>query len=203
MHLIGAGGHAKVVLEMLSEMGMTVHGIWDDNPSVKNLLGYPVLGSVMSLLETNPQEVIVAIGNNDIRRKIALQLRAKAACAFSKTSSISLSAELGGGCVVMPNASINAGTRCGSHVIVNTNASVDHDCLLGDYVHISPQAGIAGNVEIGEGTHVGIGASVIQGLKIGKWCVIGAGAVVLKDLPDYAVAVGNPARIVKTNRYAK
>ena len=76
---------------------------------------------------------------------------------------------------------------------------MEHDCKISDFAHISPNAALAGNVEVGEGTHVGIGASVIQGIKIGKWATIGAGAVVIKDVPDFAVVVGSPARIIKYN----
>jgi acetyltransferase-like isoleucine patch superfamily enzyme len=50
---------------------------------------------------------------------------------------------------------------------------------------------------VGEGTHIGAGAVVIPSIRIGKWCTIGAGTVVIRDIPDYATAVGNPARIIK------
>ena len=56
---------------------------------------------------------------------------------------------------------------------------------------------MAGNVQVGEGTQIGIGASVIQGVKIGKWAMIGAGSVIISDVPDFAVVVGNPGKIIK------
>jgi acetyltransferase EpsM len=58
---------------------------------------------------------------------------------------------------------------------------------------------LAGNVFVGEGTHVGIGASIIPGVKIGKWVIIGAGTIILNDVPDYAVIVGNPGKIIRYN----
>jgi acetyltransferase EpsM len=76
---------------------------------------------------------------------------------------------------------------------------VEHECQLGDYVHISPNSALAGDVIVGEGSHIGIGAVVIPGVKIGKWVTIGAGAVVLEDIPDFAVVVGNPGKIIKYN----
>ncbi len=82
-----------------------------------------------------------------------------------------------------------------NYVIINTGASVDHDNIIGDYCHISPQATLCGNVSVGEGTHIGAGAVVIPGIKIGKWAVIGAGSVIVRDVPDYAVVMGNPGKI--------
>jgi acetyltransferase EpsM len=76
---------------------------------------------------------------------------------------------------------------------------VDHDCVVGDYTHVSPNATLCGDVHLGEGTHFGAGATAIQGVRIGKWCTIGAGAVVISDIPDYATAVGCPARVIKIN----
>ena len=58
---------------------------------------------------------------------------------------------------------------------------------------------MAGNVAVGEGTQIGIGAAVIQGVTIGKWATIGAGAVIIEDVPDFAVVVGNPGRVIKMN----
>jgi acetyltransferase EpsM len=72
--------------------------------------------------------------------------------------------------------------------------------VVADFVHISPNAALAGNVKVGEGTQVGIGACVMQNITIGKWATIGAGAVIIRDVPDYAVVVGNPGRIVRMNQ---
>ena len=96
----------------------------------------------------------------------------------------------------MPGVVINARATIGKQVILNTGCSIDHDCFLEDFVHISPGVALAGNVRVGEGTHIGIGAVVIPGVKIGKWCTIGAGTVVLKDVPDGAMVVGNPGRMI-------
>ncbi len=73
------------------------------------------------------------------------------------------------------------------------------DCVIGDFAHIAPNVSIAGNVSIGEGSQIGIGASIVQGVTIGKWAVVGAGSVILDDVPDYAVVVGVPGKIIKYN----
>ncbi|WP_199142005.1 acetyltransferase [Pedobacter sp. ASV12] len=199
MHIIGAGGHAKVVADILLSAKHNIDGVWDENLQIKQLLHYPIKGNLANFKELGIEQFIIAVGNNLIRKKIAAQLQRTKAVALASASSVSSFAMIEKGTVVMPNASINAGAVIGAHVIVNTNASIDHDCRVADFVHISPQAGLAGAVEVGEGTHIGIGASIIQGVKIGKWVTIGAGAVVIKDVPDYAVVVGNPGRIIKYN----
>jgi acetyltransferase EpsM len=94
-------------------------------------------------------------------------------------------------------AVIQSSSQIGKHVIVNSSSLIDHDCVVGDYAHVAPKTALCGLVSVGEGTLIGVGTVVIPGIKIGKWCVIGAGSVVVKDIPDYAVAVGNPAKVIK------
>lgn len=199
MHILGANGHAKVIVDILTENEEQVTGIWDDNSAIKTLSGLTIDGSISDFEQLKTDLFIIAIGNNLIRKKIAQKLISTQELLIHPSSAIAKSVLLGVGTVTMANSSINSGTEIGEYVIINTNASIDHDCKIADFVHISPQVGLAGNVEVGEGTHIGIGASVIQGIKIGKWATIGAGAVIIKDIPDYAVVVGNPGRIIKYN----
>lgn len=199
MHIIGAGGHAKVVVDIITASKAQIKGIWDENKALQSFLGYPIEGNLERFATLKTADFIIAVGNNKVRKKIAEQLNRTKALAIHPASAIAVSAILGVGSVLMANTSVNADAVIGEHVIINTNASVDHDCKIADFVHISPQAGLAGNVEVGEGTHIGIGACVIQGIKIGKWATIGAGTVIINDVPDYAIVVGNPGRIIKYN----
>jgi acetyltransferase EpsM len=98
----------------------------------------------------------------------------------------------------MAGAVINPGASIGANGIVNTCASVDHECVLGDAVHICPGARLAGNVTVGAGTMIGVGAAVRDRVKIGAGCVIGAGAAVVGDIPDRSLAVGVPARVIRS-----
>jgi sugar O-acyltransferase (sialic acid O-acetyltransferase NeuD family) len=197
MHILGASGHAKVIVEILKLNLVEILGVWDDNPEMSRFLDYPISGNIVCFKASEDENCIVAIGNNELRREIVSKLHCKFGCALHPTCYISPSVKLGEGLAVMPHATINSFAVIGDHVIINTNASVDHDCIIEDYVHVSPQVAIGGNVEVGQGTHIGIGACVIQGIKIGKWATVGAGAVVIRDVPDYAVVVGNPAKIIK------
>ncbi|MGN6639098.1 MAG: acetyltransferase [Mucilaginibacter sp.] len=198
IYLYGAGGHAKVILEILEAQQILDVAVIDENKSGM-LLGIPIVANSVPLTLTSADLLILAIGNNFFRKSVSVKIDAQLnyITAIHPSSNISPSAVIGEGTVVMAGVSVNADTVVGRHCILNTNCSVDHDCKLNDFVHVSPNAALAGNVKIDEGAHVGIGACVIQGIKIGKWATIGAGAVVIDDVPDHAVVVGNPAKIIK------
>lgn len=197
IYLYGAGGHAKVILEILEAQQILDVAVIDENKEGA-LLGIPIIGKSVPTDITLADYLILALGNNFSRQHIAENNNnLKYTTAIHPSSNISPRAVIREGTVVMAGVSINADTVVGRHCILNTNCSVDHDCKLNDFVHISPNAALAGNVTIDEGTHVGIGACVIQGINIGKWATIGAGAIVIDDVPDHAVVVGNPAKIIK------
>ena len=196
MILFGASGHAKVIIDILEGNGVQVEKIYDDNPRTDNIFGIGVEHS--SQIGEN-KTAIISVGNNTNRKKISETYKFQYQIAVHKTAVISVHSKIGEGTVVMANVAFNPSVEIGKHCIINTGAVLEHDCKISDFAHISPNAALAGNVEVGEGTHVGIGASVIQGIKIGKWATIGAGAVVIKDVPDFAVVVGSPARIIKYN----
>jgi sugar O-acyltransferase (sialic acid O-acetyltransferase NeuD family) len=195
-YLFGASGHAKVVVQALEAQGKSIGGLFDANPAITGLLGYPVV-----LLQPGAAQpdglYLVAIGNNALRRKLVLQHPSQWGMAVHPTAILSPTTSLGEGSVCFAGAILNADVKAGRHTILNTGCTIDHDTLLGDFVHISPGASIAGGVSVGEGTHIGIGACVIPGISIGKWCTIGAGAVVIRNVPDGAVVVGNPGKIIR------
>jgi acetyltransferase EpsM len=197
IYLCGAGGHAKVVLEILEAQKLSTIEIIDEykEGTVNDL---PISGkSIPGKIEATDQ-VIIAIGNNQVRKYISEKYQSvKYINVIHPSSNVSPRVILGEGSVIMAGVSINADTIIGKHSILNTNCSVDHDNKIGSFVHISPNVALAGNVQVGDGTHIGIGACVIQGIRIGKWATIGAGAVIVKDIPDYAVVVGNPGKIIK------
>ena len=195
IYLYGAGGHAKVITDILQRCGKTVSAIFDDDPAKKiwhfSNIKFP------GPFDFSLDELILSIGNNLIRKKISNKIEANYHTAIHPSAIVSSYASIKEGSVVMGGALINADARIGKHCIINSHASIDHDCMLEDFVHISPNATLSGDVVIGECTHIGSGAIVIPGKKIGSNVTVGAGAVVITDIPDNAVAVGNPARIIK------
>lgn len=191
--LYGAGGHCKVVMDILQANGMKASRVVDDNPKGPTFEGIP-----SSLPDGLYEDTIITIGNCRIRKMIAERIKVnKYLMVIHPFSCISDNSTIGEGSVVMQGAIIQSGTSIGNHCIINTKASVDHDCKVGDFVHIASGATVCGEVEIGECSWIGAGAVVKQCIHIGKNCMIGAGAVIIRDIPDNAVVVGNPARIIR------
>ena len=196
MILTGASGHAKVIIDILEKSGQTVDFLVDTNDSIKQLSGIPVIHQDEYKAEQQ-HELILSIGANQVRKRLAAFFSTRFGKAIHPDAILASNVEIGEGTVVMAGAVVNSSTRIGRHCIINTVASIDHDCQIGDYAHISPNATLCGTVSVGEGTQVGAGATVIPNVNIGSWAMIGAGAVVISDIPDHAVAVGNPAKIIK------
>jgi UDP-perosamine 4-acetyltransferase len=206
---LGAGGHAKVVIEILQlGMGCEVIGLLDPKSSLWNteVLGVPVLGNDSLLSDLRNRGVYCAfiglgtVGDMEPRRQLyegARQLGFEVAQAIHPQAWVSRSAQIGQGPTIMAGAAVNTDARLGDNVIVNTGAIVEHDCVVKDHVHIATGAQLAGGVYIGEGTHVGLGASVLQGVQIGDGVIVGAGAVVLDDVPEGTTVAGVPARVLK------
>ncbi len=194
--VIGAGGHCKVVVRALQELGHTVVAILDDDPHLhgETLLGIPIAGPVALADDYRHLPAVLAIGDNGIRQALAERLDLEWMTVVHPQADVDKTATLGPGTVVFSGAVIQAETVVGSHAIINTRSSVDHDCQLGDFVHVAPGAHLAGSVSVGEGAMLGIGSSVIQGKQIGAWTTVGAGAAVVSDLPAHVIAVGVPAR---------
>lgn len=198
--LVGAGGHAKVCIELLHDMGRRVGWCIGGPSDGDQCLGVPVLvgdDHLRSLREQGYRLAFVAIGANQVRAALggaAQEAGYELVSAISPRAVVSPSASLGVGVAVMAGAVINAAAQIGSLSIVNTGATVDHDCELGQFVHVAPQAGIAGSVTVGDGAMLGIGSRVIPGVRIGAGATVGAGAVVIDDVPDGQTVVGVPAK---------
>jgi sugar O-acyltransferase (sialic acid O-acetyltransferase NeuD family) len=193
LYLYGASGHGKVIAEIAEEIDFEIQAFIDADETKISILNYEIVHHIPDV-----SYLIISIGNNNIRKKIAEEnSELTYPILIHPSANISKRSTIKDGTVVMAGVSVNADVSIGKHCIINTNASIDHDCIIKDFVHISPNAALAGNVEVGEGTHIGIGACIIQGIKIGKWCTIGAGTVIIKDVSDGATVVGNPGRIIK------
>jgi len=192
MYLYGASGHAKVIIDILEASGVRVDGLIDDNPNINQLQGSPVRHTF-----TGESPLIISIGNNKIRKRVAERLQTSYGKAIHPSAILSPTAKIGDGTVVMQGTIIQADAKIGKHCIINTGASVDHESVIGDYVHVSPHATLCGNVHVGEGSWIGAGTTIIPNLNVGKWCVIGAGSVITEDIPDRVLAYGNPCRIIR------
>lgn len=194
--VIGAGGHAKVVVDLLQCAGRTVLGLTDPDPDrvAGEVLGVAILGSDAVLTDHRPEEVELAngIGSTEPptkRQDLYDQLVARGyrfATLVHPSAIVARDADMGPGAQLMAGTIIQPGVRIGPNCIVNTGATIDHDCIIGAHVHIAPGVTLSGAVEVGDATHIGTGASIIQGVSIGAGCMVRAGAVITEDVMDGA-----------------
>lgn len=199
--VIGAGGHAKVVLSSLQRLGRAVLGLADNDPANLGctVLGVAVMGSDDWVLGMAPDQVELALGVGLVkpRRAIWSAFTGKGyrfATIIDPTAIIGPDVAWGQAVQVLAGAVVQPCCRLDDNVLINTAAVVEHDCRIGSHAHIAPNATILGGASVGASTHVGAGAVVLQGLSVGSQAIIGAGAVVTHDVADHCTAVGNPAR---------
>lgn len=206
---LGAGGHAKVVIETLRLVGaFKLVGLTDPQKDLWNteVLGVRVLGDDELLPELYGQGIhhafigLGAIGDLQPRKRLyekAYRQGFQIVSAIHPQAIVSVSAEIGHGPTIMAGSIINASAKLGDNVIVNTGAIVEHDCILGSHVHIATGAKLASGVTVGTGVHIGAGATVRQSIAIGDGAIIGAGAVVVSDVLPNTVVVGVPAHPIQ------
>ncbi len=208
--IVGASGHSSVVIDIIEKEGRhSIVGLVDKNMEIgSTLFGYPILGKEEEDLPAlaarhRIEGGLVAIGDNWVRAQVVQRIHAvcpelEFVAAIHPQSSIARGVSTGPGTVVMAGAILNTNARVGAHCIVNTNASLDHDGVMRDYSSLAPGAVAGGNVTIGCYSAVSLGAHIVHRRCIGDHSIVGAGATVLDDLPDYVVAYGTPARVIRS-----
>lgn len=193
--ILGAGGHGKVVMDIVLCSGDTVLGFLDDAPPGETFMGLPVLGGCGEYPRWPEACFVIAVGSGAVRQRLARAMEGvRWYTAIHPRAVVSpLETSIGQGSVVMANAVINPGAKIGAHSIINTSAVVEHDSCVGDFVHVSVGAKLAGNVTVGHRAWIGIGAVVSNNLTVCADCTLGAGAVVVRDLREPGTYVGVPA----------
>ena len=209
LFILCAGGHARVLIDLLGRAGRAPAGLTDDDLALHGTAidDVPVIGARDVLFKRAPPDVLLvnALGNIPRtgdpglgpRRALFVQFKEKGyrfETVISPDARISARALLNEGAQVVTGAIIHPGCLIGANAIVNTGAQVDHDCRIGDHSHIAPAAVLCGGVTVGEECHVGAGAVVVPGVTIGAGAVIGAGATVVTDVPAGATVLGKTIR---------
>ena len=202
--IIGAGGHAKVVADIILKRktdlneDIKIKGFLDDNYNEnqnKKIFKIPIIGKLEKINDLADKDIkfIIAIGNNKTRERIANKYnKVKYYTAVHPQAVIANKVKIDEGSVVMANVVINSYSEIGKHCIINTGSIIEHDNSINDFVHISPSVTLAGGVRIGKRSWIGIGSNIIQGKNIGFDTIIGAGSVVLKNIGNNEKAFGVP-----------
>ncbi len=183
--IIGAGGHGRVVLDILRAAGQHKPiGFIDADPQLAGtqIGGLSVLGQANYLPKLKAQKVkgaIVAVGDNRARRTYAKKLLEQGfelINAVHPSSVVSPTARIGKNVVVAAGAVIGTDAIVADHAIINTSAIIDHECEIGQAVHVCPGAALAGRVRVGEEAFIGLGCRIIQCLTIGRTSSCGGGS---------------------------
>lgn len=195
--VIGAGGHAKVVLDAARTAGFEIAGVVARDPHPDTLLGEPVSADAAGI---DAEGFIVAVGDNAAR---AREHAAYVASGLTPVAVVHPNAVLGtgvsvgAGVFIAAGVVVNADTTLGDGAILNTGCTVDHDCTIGAFSHVGPGAHICGGCSVGDRTLLGIGSCMTPGSSVGAHSVIGAGAAVVGAIDDDVIAMGVPARITR------
>ncbi len=199
--VVGAGGHARVVLYILEASGHEPAAVVGQLPDPGDTFGkVPVIASDDEALAQAKEAglaFIVAIGDNHKRRSLYERFCSEgvpASCAVHPTAVVASGAEYGAGTVVGAMAVIAPDARVGANAVINTGAIIEHDCVVGDHVHVAPGVRMGGRVSIGDEALIGMGAVLLPGVQVGAEAVVGAGAVVLSDVSAGSTVVGVPAK---------
>lgn len=200
--ILGGGGHARVVRNVLRCAGASVLGFVDIDVQKKKLNDLLRLGDDSVILEYDQDEVLLANGLGSVglpgaRLNRYIWFKEKGYIftqVIHPETVIADDVALGEGVQVMAGAVVQPGTSIGNNTIINTRSSVDHDCEIGAHVHIAPGVTLSGQVTIGERSHIGTGTSIIQGMRVGSGSLVGAGSVVIHPVADDSKVWGVPAK---------
>jgi sugar O-acyltransferase (sialic acid O-acetyltransferase NeuD family) len=192
--IVGAGGHAKVVVDAAMAAGYQIAGIVGQPGDPAEILGHAIVHDASGI---EADGFIVAIGDNATRARYFAEHLARGltpAVILHPSVIVGSQVKLGGGTFAAAGVIVNAGANIAENCILNTGCTVDHDCAIGAHSHIGPQVALCGGVTLGDGVLIGVGSAAAPLARVGEWSVVGAGATVIGDLPGHAICVGTPAR---------
>lgn len=201
--LIGEGGHARAVRDMAGALGHKVIATAPPNGGPgderreggSHLVDLVERTGVMDLLLAIPD---VGLRMHEVQRLKSLVPKARFVSLVDPTAYIGSDVTIGAGTLVMPKACIEAGTTIGEHVLIGQRAGVGAECSLGSFANVGAGGSIGFGCFVGSGSAIGTHAAVVARMIVGTHCYVHPGAVVMDHVPDLHVAIGNPAKCVRT-----
>ena len=196
--ILGAGGFAKEVADLVLRTGHEIAGFFEEEPS---RCGRPPQSGTLfgEIPEAGFDGVVVGVGATALRRRFFDTYAGEHECPLlvDPSAVVSPFASIGRGSVVMQGCVVSADARVGQNVLLNVGCYVAHDAGVGDHVHLAAAVMLGGGSHVGTGAFCGTSVVVLPDRRVGGWAVCGAGAVVTRDIPDGAEAQGVPARVVR------
>lgn len=199
--IIGSGGHASVLVDILREQAIIV-GYADRVPAT-SFFGIPYIGNdedVISMYPPSSIKLVNGLGSIeslDKRHEIFRYFKSRGytfESVIHPSSMISKEATLEEGVQLLAGTIVQCNSFIGANSVVNSGSIVEHDSFIGKSVHLSPRVVVGGGCSIGDFCHVGIGSTVIQGIRIGRRSLVGAGSVVIHHLEEKSKVMGVPAK---------
>ncbi len=163
--IIGAGGHGKVVAEaILSQGKYNLLGFCDDaTPPGTIVFGhYKIICNTSQIAHFDFDFFIVAIGNNETRKKIheLLKQQHQGAIVIHPFTSISAQAQIEPGSVVLPGAVVSYGAHVGENCIIGSNVHIDHETIIGSNSYIRNGSSIGSNVNVASESYTNTGECI-------------------------------------------
>ncbi len=199
---MGAGGHGQVVADALKQMEATEPVAFVDEDRElhgKKIMGIPVPGGSAAIKGIPHDGIVIALGDNALRKRIFNELRDAGENLFTvihPSAIIAPDVEIGEGCMILAGTVINTQADIKDNTIINTNSTIEHHNRIGPHAHIAPGSTLGGEVIVGEEAMVGIGATVLPRIRIGEKSILGGGSTAIKDIPGGSKAAGIPAHIL-------
>lgn len=201
--IVGDGGHAKVVCDILEMQDCyEIIGVTSNNSTEKGFQSYPIIGDDIVLDDSLYKGVNIALGiggfrNNTLRKNLYIKLKKKGfkiVSAIHPSAVIAKTAQIGEGSVIFAGVVLNPDVKVGDNTIIATGSTIDHESIIGNHVLVSAGVTIGGYTNIGDETLCALGCKIVSGIHVGKKALIAAGAVVVKDVYEDQVVYGIPAR---------
>jgi len=205
--IVGAGSVGCFLAYNMQEFETSydIIGFLDDDPqkSGKRIAGYPVLGNIDYINQLSKNTFFaVGVADPQARKTLVDKIQAKGFSFppfISRHTWISNEVAIGKGAIIYPGTTINYESSLSDFVIINMNCAIGHNTAIGSFCTLAPGVKTAGFTIMDECTEVGIGAATRQNIRIGKHCIVGGQSMVIKDVPDYSVVAGIPAKRLNKN----